>query len=106
MPSLLTGRCQTCAKLNQFSYTIKCGHQLVPKFPYRVEFRGPQSWDIKRPYEEPTLSLTSFLTLPKGLQVGQNVLHLKLFSACLMSFRSRCCRPVPQIGRPSLNDTQ
>ncbi len=65
----------------EFSYTIKCGHHLVPEFRYRVEFRGPQNWDIESPYEESTLLLTSFLTLPKGLQVDQSLLHLKLFSA-------------------------
>jgi hypothetical protein len=40
-------------------------HHLVPEFCYRVEFWGPQSWDIECPYEEPTLLLTNFLTLRK-----------------------------------------
>jgi hypothetical protein len=65
----------------QFSYIIKCGHHLVSEFRHRVEFRGTQSWDIECPLEEPTLLLTNFLALSKGLQIGQNLLHLKLFSA-------------------------
>jgi hypothetical protein len=48
-------------------------YQLVLEFRYRVEFRRPQSWDIECPYEEPTLLMTSFFTLLKGLQIGQNV---------------------------------
>jgi hypothetical protein len=64
-------------------------NHLVPEFRYRVEFRGLQSWDIECPYEEPTLLLISFLTLPKGLQVDKNVLHLEMFSACLIWVRPK-----------------
>jgi hypothetical protein len=62
---------------------------LISEFRYRVEFREVQSWDIECPYEELTLLLPSFLALPKGLQVGQNVLHLKVFSAFLIWVRPK-----------------